>query len=505
MTDLESSLILTLDIGSSSVRAMIFDARARAVSGASAQVKYQFRTTSDGGGEIDADELVEYCVSVIDGLLARLGDSARQIAAVASDCFVMSILGVDANGNAVTPVYTYADSRGARQVADLRARFEESATHQRVGTLFHTSYLPARISWMAQERTEEFKGARYWMSFGEYLYFKVLGVRAVSHSVASWTGLLNRETLDWDDGLIAALPLERDQMSPIVDCESQMGELQRDFSARWSALKNAAWFPTIGDGAAANLGSGCVDPSRVALTVGTSSAIRTVREHGRTGAVGNVPPGLWSYRITRDLELVGGALSEGGNVYAWAQDILRLGNSDEVEHELAAMQPDAHGLTVLPFLAGERAPNWNADARGALFGLTLNTQPIEVLHASMEAVAYRLGLVFELLCDAAPSAEPGMVVIASGGALMKSPTWVQIIADVLNMRVIASAEPEATSRGAAIIALKALGAIKSFDDLPAQMGPTYQPDGSRHAIYTRACERQKKWYNLLLKESREKK
>lgn len=480
---------------------MIFDASADAIPDASAQIKYQFRTTPDGGVEIDADALFVHCVSAIEELLARLGDSANHIKAVASDCFAMSILGVDAAGNAVTPVYTYADSRGAKQVADLRAKYDERATHQRVGTRFHTSYLPARLAWIAQECEAEFKRVRAWRSFGEYLYFKLLGVRAVSHSAAAWTGMLNRETLDWDDELIAVLPVKRDQFSPIVNCDLSVGELRNEFSTRWGALKNASWFPTIGDGAAANLGSGCYDSSRIALTIGTSSAMRTVRAQDSRHAE-RVPTGLWSYRITRELELVGGALSEGGNVYAWMNDVLRLGDEEEVERELAAMQPDAHGLTVLPFLAGERAPNWNADARASIIGFTLNTRPVEILLASMEGVAYRLGLVYDLLRDAKPGSE--VSVIASGGALMKSPTWVQMIADVLNARVIASAEPEATSRGDALIALRAIGAIKSFDDAPARVGRVYQPDASRHSIYARARDRQKKWYNSVLEENHEK-
>jgi gluconokinase len=336
------------------------------------------------------------------------------------------------------------------------------------------------------------------MSFGEYLYFKLLGVRAVSHSIAAWTGMLNRETLDWDEELLQNLPLEREQLSSIVNCELAFGNLRNEFAERWRVLKDAAWFPAIGDGAAANLGSGCVDASRVAVTVGTSSAVRAAREQGRDKEIERLPFGLWAYRITRDIELIGGALNEGGNVHAWMLQLLGDLPGRNLEDELVQLEPDDHGLTVLPFLAGERAPNWNADARGAILGLTLSTRPIEILRAGMEAVAYRLGLVHSMLRTVAPEAKD---VIASGGALEKSPTWVQMIADVLNARVIASAEMEATSRGCALIALKGLGAINSFGDVPAALGTAYAPDLSRHEIYARAIERQKKWYNQILKEN----
>jgi gluconokinase len=487
--------ILTLDIGTSSLRAMLFDANARAVKDCAAQIQYEMRMTPDGGVEFDADALFDYAVRAVDEVLAKAGAST-QIAAVASASLAGNVLGVNAEGRAVTPMYTYADSRGAREVAELRARFDERATHQRVGTLFHTSYLPARLLWLARERAEEFHRARYWMSFGEYLLFRWLGQRACSYSVAAWTGLLNRAKLAWDEELVSQLPITVDQLSPLTDFDAPTGALREEYASRWRALREAKFFPTLGDGATANIGSGCINASRVGVTIGTSSAVRVARAEEQGSGTLALPFGLWSYRVTRDIELLGGALSEGGNLFAWMNDALQL-DAQNIERDLAALPPDAHGLTVLPFLAGERAPNWNADARGAILGLNLNTRAIDILRAGMESVAYRLGLVFELLREVAPTTKQ---VIASGGALMKSPTWIQIVADTLGVPVIASAEPEATSRGSALLALKALGVIHALDDLPASLGAAHQPDAARHAIYARAMARQQKWYDVVVKE-----
>ncbi len=520
-------LVLTLDIGSSSVRATVFDARAHALFDASARIPYEFRTTLAGGAEMDADELCTHCIRAIDDILARSGDHARKIAAVAGACFAMSILGVDADGNAVTPIYTYADTRGARAVAELRAKFDERATQQRVGAVFHTSYLPARLLWLARERADEFKRARYWMSFGEYLYFKLLGIRNVSPSIASWTGLLNRVTLDWDDELLSALPLSREHLAPITNYELRNTPyaLRAEYASRWHALKDAQWLLAVGDGAAANVGSGCFDSSRIAVTIGTSSAMRVARRvdmetrgHGDAAKTlspapllprppTQLPFGLWSYRIDRDTELIGGALNEGGNLIAWMNRVLRV-NAQEGDHagrpyadigdELAAMPPDAHGLTILPFLTGERAPNWNADARAAIIGLNLNTRAIDILRAGMEAVAYRLALVHALLRGLAPDARE---VVASGGALQNSPAWLQIIADVLGAPLVECAEREATSRGVALLALKALGVIQSFAELSAARGAGYEPDAARHAVYRGGMERQVGLYGRIVRNA----
>ncbi len=518
MTSPAFPLILTLDIGTSSLRAMLFDAGARAVPGVEATIKYEMQTTADGGVQADANEMLEYANRAIDGVLDRAGPLASHIAAVASDSMVSNILGVGADGRPVTPVYTYADTRSASDVMDLRRRVDERKTHQRVGTLFHSSYLPARFLWLKRTHPERLQQSRWWMSLGEYFIYRWLGQRGCSYSVASWTGLLNRRLLEWDRELLALLPISMDQLSPLVDLDTPMHGLTAEFASRWPALVKTTWFPTIGDGVAANLGSGCVDATRIALTVGTTSALRvTVPQpriipdasalptegEGRAGAVSDlvqVPWGLWAYRVDRHTELIGGALTEGGSLYAWMANTLRLGDSSQIEKDLAAQQPDAHGLTVLPFLSGERAPGWIPDARASILGLNLSTQPIEILRAGLEGVAYRLGLVYQLLLGAAPDAHE---VVASGGALMSSPTWTQIITNVLGVPVMASSEVEATSRGTALLGLKGLGVIKSLKELPARVGAAFTVNAEHHKIYAAAVKRQQKWYNLLVSEKPE--
>lgn len=491
-------LVLTVDIGTSSTRCMLFDAQAHPVENAEIQVAYEMRTTADGGVETDADEMFDHACSGIDQILRLAGPRAALIAGVGSDSLVGNILGVSAEGKAMTPVYTYADTRGAREVADLRARFDERAAHQRLGTLFHTSYLPARFLWLAHAHPELMQRARWWMSLGEYFMFRWFGRRACTLSVASWTGLLNRQSLEWDADLLAALPISREQLSPLVDFDTPFNGLVPEFAARWPALDHATWFPTVGDGAAANIGSGCVNASRIALTIGTSSAMRvTLPDLSGDSRPGRreVPWGLWSYRVDKRAELVGGALSEGGNLFHWVEETLALGDRARVEAELAALPPDGHGLTVLPFLAGERSPGWKPDARASILGLSLNTRPIEILRAGLEAIAYRLDLVFELLRRVAPEAHE---VIASGGALMHSPIWIQIIADVLGVPVIASAEKEATSRGIALLVLRALDVITTLESLPAKLDDSFMPNPAHHEIYGEAVKRQQKWYNLLV-------
>lgn len=165
--------------------------------------------------------------------------------------------------------------------------------------------------------------------------------------------------------------------------------------------------------------------------------------------------------------------------------------------ELLAKKPaDGHGLTVLPFIAGERAPGWREDARAVIHGLSLHTQPADIVQASLEAVAYRFAVIYGRILPNLPAG--AHQIIASGGGLLSSPAWMQIFADVLGEPLLTLGEKEATSRGPALLALEQLGVIDKPSDLPPHTGQVFEPDPSRHALYRAAVQRQAELYETVI-------
>jgi gluconokinase len=488
--DAKPPLVLTIDIGTSSVRALLFDAHGRAVDGVLAQERYSVRSTEDGASEDDPDTALERVWRCVDTALEQAGPLAAAIGAVALDTLVTNSLVLDAADRPLTALMTYADTRPAADAAQLRGRMDEHEVHDRTGCLLRTSYWPARLAWFRRTQPDVWRTAARWITLGEYLELKLFGRSRVSYSAASWSGLLERRTLAWDAPLLDTLGLALEKLGTLADVDEPLRGLSAPFAARWPALRDTPWFPAIGDGAAANVGSGAVGHNRMALTIGTTGAVRVVQAD-----VAELPAGLWCYRVDRHHALLGGATSEGGNVYAWMRDTLQLGEPQEIERGLAELPPDEHGLTVLPFLAGERSPGWAGDARATISGLTLASTPIQILQAGLEAVAYRFAIIEERICgqESCPHR-----LIASGGALLSSPTWMQIIADALGRPVVASEEDEATSRGVALLALRSLGVLRSLDDAPAADGQVYKPDSARHAVYRQAIERQQRLYAALI-------
>ena len=498
MTSLSSSArpssrpqVCAIDIGTSGVRAALFDERGHEVPGAKARSRRAFTTVSDFA-EFDPDQLVDEVIKTVDGLLASY--SGTPIELIAISAFWHSLIGIDATGLPTTPVLTWADTRAAQFAKALRSNFDELEIHSRTGCRFHPSYWPAKLAWLKSEHNEKFRDTCCWLGFAEYLCLHLFGERATSISMASATGLFNQRDCEWDQDLVQALDISADTLPEIRNSGGKPlfptgsgPRLLDAFAARWPALAEARLITIVGDGAANNIGAGCSTKDRIALMIGTSGAMRVVFAGGPPAALS---PALWSYRVCEKRVAVGGALSDGGGLLQWLTESLNL---NAHQGEIAELEPDAHGLTVLPFWSGERSTGWSTDARGGIFGLRQGTPPVESGRATLESIAYRFALIARALDRVAPEA----TIFASGNALRSSPVWLQIIADVLGRPLMFGGSAESSIRGAALLALEAVGKIETIEEESISIDQVYEPDMSRHARYQQGLARQEELYEQL--------
>ena len=443
--------VLALDVGSSSVRARAYDERGRA-QGESARRAYRPAFGADGSAELDAEALVSAATEVLEE--ARTGD----VEAVGISCFWHTLLLLDPSGEPLTPVLLWQDRRSAAQAEELAQRLDAEEVHRRTGCVLHSSYWPAKLAWLAAERPGLLERAGHVVSFADYLFLRLTGELRTSLSTASATGLVELTSRSWDGELLETLGLDERLLPAISD--EPAGDV----------------YPPLGDGACSNIGAGCTTPDRAALMVGTSGAYRVVRDAGPA----DPRRGLFCYLVDERRVVEGGAVSDGGGLYAWVDRTLSV-------DDFAPGEPDGHGLTFLPLLGGERSPGWSTGARGAVAGLSVTTSAGDVLQAALEGIAYRFAEIADLL--------PGVSeVVATGHALLADPHWIQVCADVLGRRVVASAVSEGSERGAAVAVLERLG----VEPEPASLGEAYEPDPTRTEIYAAARERQRVLYRALV-------
>jgi gluconokinase len=433
--------------------------------------------------------LFDLVVQCIDGATVAASEYAMAIAAVGMTSFWHGLMGLDENSRPCTPVYMWSDKRSGPDAVALREELDPAETHRRTGCRIHSSYWPAKLRWFRRTRSDQVDPVRTWVSFADFVMNDLFGELATSISMASGTGLMNRRSLDWDPEMLGALSLTESQLPPIVDRTDPYLGLAPDYESRWPALARAPWYPAIGDGAAANVGAGCIGDARMAMTVGTSAAMRLIIAETDVDSGGiDLPERIWAYRLDRHHEVIGGALSNGGNVTGWMAEHLAGGDFDELTQAAAAIDADSHGLTVLPFLAGERSPSWNDSATGTISGLRLSTTGGDLFRAILEATSYRLAAIYD---DLKLVAARDHEIHANGSAVLSSPLWLQIIADSLGHRVDAvEAEAEASARGAALCALQALGILRDLDEIPMTVSEQYNPVWANQQRYRTARTRQ---------------
>jgi gluconokinase len=420
--------VLALDIGTSSARAQRFDDR-----GEPADELRQRRYEGRDPAEVAA---------AVRDVLG--GDDADAIS-----CFAHSLVAVDREGNPLTPILGWRDTRSAGAAEWLARRLDAKTVHARTGAFLHPSFWPAKLAWLAETEPEIFRSAARFVSFADY----VRGSGETSVGMASTSGLLDLTTCEWDEELLATLGVDPERLPRI------------------------AGVPLWPDAACSNAGAGCTTRERAALMIGTSGALRILYETERP----QPKPGLFLYRADGRRVVEGGALSDGGNLYEWLERTLA-----DASGSLAERDPRDHGLVFLPFLGGERSTGWNPEARGLVHGLTFETTPLDLRQAAFEGVAFRFAAIAGLLPEVRE-------IVATGAGLLHDRDWIQIMADALARPVAVSEVPEASLRGAAVLALEAAGS----EVAEAPIGEVVEPRADRAEAYRAAREEQQRLYELL--------
>jgi gluconokinase len=485
LEDALDPLVVALDVGSTASRGDVYDAAGRPVEGGRRKIAHQFRSAADGTSEIDPDQVTDEIGQIVTDLVAR--PLQGRVAGVALDTFASSLVGVGADGRAVSPCYTYADSRSGRQVTALRSELDEAQVQQRTGCRLHSSYLAARLRWLRETDPERFAAARRWMSLGEYAYLRLLGRTAAGTATAAWTGLLDRRTGRWDPEMLAAAGVEAGQLSEVRDPDRPLTEVDPEVGRRWPALAGARWFAPIADGFASNLGTGAHDETTAAVAAATSGAIRLlvhdIPEH--------IPPGLWCYRVDCRRSLLGGALSDVGRVVSWLQETVRLGK--EEPDRLLAAAPEPATPLVLPYLSGERSTGWAASARAVISGVSTATDGGALFRGAMEGVALSYARIADQL--RAAGGEPRRIV-ASGRVTQDLPGWLQVLADVLGAPVEPVTIKRTTLRGTALHALDVLAPETAR--APLGTAPTLHPVPAHRDHYRGRAKQYDQLYRAVI-------
>jgi len=475
--------IIGIDIGTTNTKAVALTDQGEVLG--STDASYPVFSDASGRHELDPDDLLNAFLSVLQAILQKTRDPAMEgLVGISFSCAMHSLIAVDGQGHPLTRAITWADLRSEAAAAALKASEAGRRVYRQTGTPIHPMSPLSKLIWLKEKEPVVFGRAARFISIKEYIWWRLFGQYEVDHSIASATGLLDIYTLDWYPESLALAGIGPRQLSAPVPCTHIRTDLVREYRDRLGLPEGLPFIIGGSDGCLANLGSGALLPGETALTIGTSGAVRM------TAARPAYDPKerIFNYVLTDQLYISGGATNNGGGVVQWYVEQFHGADGGAAKKDLAAwvaeadgVAPGCEGLVFLPYLRGERAPVWDADAKGVWFGIrSIHTQPY-FMRSVLEGISYSL---YQIGASLEETIGPIQQIYASGG-FTHSGIWLQMIADVFLKKVSVTGEADASATGAAILGFYALGFLRRPEDAVSliRVRETYLPDEGRHRLY----------------------
>jgi gluconokinase len=457
------SYVIGLDIGTTSAKSVLFDRVGTVIS--EHEVEYPLSHPYPGWVEQDSLIIEAAAIESIKLTLQKKQVDPTELIGVGISAAMHSLICVDKNANPLSPSITWADGRSYQQ-AELLKNQNGVDIYLKTGTPIHPMSPFVKLLWMKETGYGPYLQAEKFLSIKEFLIARWFNQFVVDYSIASATGLFNIYTLNWDEQALQLAGITTDQLGTPVRPTHILEGLNPKVADKMGIHPSVPFVIGGSDGPLANLGIGAISPEDMAITIGTSGAIRKMANHPKTEQKQEV----FCYAFDHDLWVTGGPTNNGGITFRWIKEV--LGKSEmqiatsqgkdayDLLTEIAGtVKPGANGLLFLPYLHGERAPHWDANARGAYVGLSQAHGQGHLIRAGLEGVIYNIYQIGETLERLSGSSNR---LLASGG-FARSPLWLQMVADIFGKMVEVPISHQSSAWGASWTALYALNEVSSYE------------------------------------------
>ncbi|MFD1064864.1 gluconokinase [Oceanobacillus locisalsi] len=468
--------MLGVDIGTTSTKAVLYRETGEIM--AQSSQGYEMQTPDVRTAEQNPEDIYQAVRFVIWETVKESKMDTADLSFISFSSAMHSLIAMDENDKAITPCITWADNRSSHWTNKIKNEWNGHDIYLRTGTPIHPMSPLSKITWLEQEHPEIAEKTKKYIGIKEYVFYQFFGEYVMDYSLGSATGMMNLEKLNWDEGALEVTDISTDKLPRLVPTTASFTNCHPEIAKDLGIRPDTKFIIGASDGVLSNIGVNAIKEGDVAITIGTSGAIRTVIPKPRTDQKGRI----FCYALTENHWVIGGPVNNGGMVLRWIRDELAASevetakrlNIDAYEVLTAIakqVEPGSNGLLFHPFLAGERAPLWNANVRGSFIGLTLNHKKEHMVRAALEGVIFNLYTVFLALVEVMNA--PVKSIKATGG-FSKSELWRQMMADIFDQDVIVPKSYESSCLGACLLGLYAEEKIDSFDMVEDLIGFTHQ-------------------------------
>ena len=474
-------LLLGIDIGTSACKVAVFDAGGHVL--AQANRPYSVYYPHPGWAEQDADEWWAAVCEGIREVLAAPNVCASDISAIGIDGQSWSAIPVDRAGNALARTPIWMDTRSREICERYKKQLGEETVFQIAGNDFLPSYSAPKMIWFRENRPEIYREARCFMQSNSYIAMKLTGKASQDLSQLYGLQFFNLHKMELDESLASEFGIDPDLIPDRYACDAVVGTVTEAASARTGLLSGTPVVAGGLDAACGTLGAGVYLPGQTQEQGGQAGGMSICMDraiaHKALILSPHVVPGMY---------LLQGGTVGGGGALKWFRQELGNGMSfDELTAEAAKIPAGSEGVVFLPYMAGERSPIWNPDAKGVFYGLGYDKTRAHMIRAVLEGVAFALEHNLRVASEAGAEVSD---MNAMGGA-SNSALWTQIKADVTGKVIHVPGSDTATTLGAAILAGVGSGIYGSYREAverTVSVKKTYTPDPEKHAVYQKNME-----------------
>ena len=386
----QSDYYIGVDIGTTSTKAVAFDAMGLILAKQSSgyPILHPQQNQSEQNPEVILQAVI-YCLSELAEQL-----STRHPALVSFSAAMHSLILMDENNQPLTGSIIWADNRASELAAALKQTEDGKNYYHSTGVPVHAMSPLCKLLWLKENGDSIFTRAKKFIGIKEFIFYRLFQKYIVDTAIASATGLLNINTLQWDAAILSTTGVDEKKLSQVVSV-THIEYLPVNNAGNWAntlqAFSKTAFVIGSSDGALANLGSGATTKGSMAITIGTSSAARVTTSKPATDS--NMRS--FCYHLCGDQYIIGGASNNGAIVLQWLKENLLQDKTpyDAFISQAATVVPGSDELLLLPYILGERAPVWNADAKGVYFGARHKTH-----YCSPGEGSYGIGGIQRVFC-----------------------------------------------------------------------------------------------------------
>jgi gluconokinase len=475
--------ILTIDLGTSAVRIIAFDRNGNIIG--SMKGSYPTFHIEPDYSEQDPEQIFITVLYVLKNLLNEtIHPGKYKPIAICFSAAMHSVLPVDKKGIPLGNAITWSDNRGKKEAQELKSSPLSKILYDATGTPIHPMSPLLKITWMRHHDKERFQKADKFLSIKSYIIQQLTGETIIDYSLASATGLFNIHKFTWEQDALEYAGISAARLPDLVPVFYSKGKLRKEFQTSLGLSSETKIIAGASDGALATLGAGVWGEGKATITVEQSGAVRVVGKQ----VLKDEKQRFFNYVLTENYYVSGGPTNNGGVIFEWfTKEFGSFKNAFDLEdsmndliNEASKIPVGSDGLLFLPYLLGERAPIWNANARGLYFGLNMQHRQQHFTRATIEGILFEIYSIGKTLEE-----HRAINTLSVNGSFTSYPLWAQMIADIFNKPVHVKNNFDSIGMGAFLLTLTEMGVYNNLEEASRtiEVPVMYRPDKKDHGTY----------------------